>query len=136
MLIYSNLLITTLNLVLIFVYFIFLFFEYLYINLEYILIFLLIISLLIKLLVWYGNKFIIKKNLFKLLKNILQNEKFTMLILLIISNILPLYMIAQKDNLVINIIIEKISFLFVFLFMLIGFFLEFFVLKRIRENEQ
>lgn len=136
MLIYSNLLITTLNLVLIFVYFIFLFFEYLYIDLEYILIFLLIISLLIKLLVWYGNKFIIKKNLFKLLKNILQNEKFTMLILLIISNILPLYMIAQKDNLVINIIIEKISFLFVFLFMLIGFFLEFFVLKRIRENEK
>ena len=136
MLIYSNLLITTLNLVLIFIYFIFLFFEYLYIDLEYILIFLLIISLLIKLLVWYGNKFIIKKNLFKLLKNILQNEKFTMLIVLIISNILPLYMIAQKDNLVINIIIEKISFLFVFLFMLIGFFLEFFVLKRIRENEK
>ena len=136
MLIYSNLLITTLNLVLIFVYFIFLFFEYLYINLEYILIFLLIISLLIKLLVWYGNKFIIKKNLFKLLKSILQNEKFTMLIVLIISNILPLYMIAQKDNLVINIIIEKISFLFVFLFLLIGFFFEFFVLKRMRENEK
>ena len=136
MLIYSNLLITTLNLLLIFVYFIFLFFKYLYINLEYILIFLLIISLLIKLLVWYSNKFIIKKNLFKLLKNILQNEKFTMLIVLIISNILPLYIIAQKDSLVINIIIEKISFLFVFLFMLIGFFLEFFVLKRIRENEK
>ena len=63
-------------------------------------------------------------------------EEIAVYSLLIISNILPLYMIAQKDNLVINIIIEKISFLFVFLFMLIGFFLEFFILKRIRKNEK
>ena len=136
MLIYSNLLITTLNLALIFVYFVLLYFEYFYINLEYTLIFLLIFSLLIKLLVWYRNKFIIKKKLFKFLKNIFHNEKFNMLIILILSNILPLYMITQRDNLVIDTIIEKISFLFVFLFTLIGFFFEFFVLKRMRENEK
>ncbi len=136
MLVYSNILITSLNLVLLFFYFIFLFFEYFYINLEYLLIFLLIISLLIKLLFWYNSKFIVKKNLFKLLKNVFHNEKFTMLIILILSNILPLYMIVQRDSLVVDIIIEKVSFLFVFLFTLIGFFFEFFVLKRIRENEK
>ena len=38
-------------------------------------------------------------------------------------------MIFQKDILVIDLFIEKFSFLLVFIFSLIGFYLEFFVLE-------
>tara|TARA_B100001057_G_scaffold340878_1_gene341679 strand:+ start:168 stop:578 length:411 start_codon:yes stop_codon:yes gene_type:complete len=136
MLINSNLFITTLNLVLIFVYFIFLYLKYVSINLENALILLLIFSLLIKLLVWYNYKFIIKKNLIDLFKNIFQKERFIMFIILILSNILPIYMIVQRKSLVINMIIENISFLFVFLFALVGGYFEFFILKRMNEDEK
>tara|TARA_A100000164_G_C21777129_1_gene709147 strand:+ start:84 stop:494 length:411 start_codon:yes stop_codon:yes gene_type:complete len=136
MLIYSNLFITTLNLVLIFVYFIFLYLKQVSINLENALILLLIFSILIKLLVWYNYKFIIKKNLIDLFKNIFQKERFIMFIILILSNILPIYMIVQRKSLVIDMIIENISFLFVFLFALVGGYFEFFILKRMNEDEK
>ena len=38
-------------------------------------------------------------------------------------------MLIQKDKLVVDILIEKVSFLLVSLFALIGFYLEFFILE-------
>ena len=39
-------------------------------------------------------------------------------------------MIFQKDNLVIDLLIEKLSFLLVFIFAVLGFYLEFFILEN------
>ena len=43
-------------------------------------------------------------------------------------------MILQKNNLVIDTLVEKISFFIVFIFTLIGFFVEFYILES-EKNE-
>ncbi len=124
-----NYIINLLNIFLIFIYFIIL-----SINLElkefgYILFFLIMISLLIKLYNWYNFTTSKKKNLHFIINNIFFNERFTRLSIFIFSILIPIYMIFQKDSLVINLYIEKFSFLLVFIFSLIGFYLEFFILE-------
>ena len=124
-----NYIINLLNIFLIFIYFIIL-----SINLElkefgYILFFLIMINLLIKLYYWYNFTISKKKNLHFIINNIFFNERFTILSIFIFSILIPIYMIFQKDSLVINLYIEKFSFLLVFIFSLIGFYLEFFILE-------
>jgi len=63
-------------------------------------------------------------------KNIFFNIRITRLSVLIFSIVTPIYMIIQKDSLIIDLFIEKLSFLFVFIFSLVGFYLEFFILER------
>ena len=57
------------------------------------------------------------------------NDNFIKVIILILSIVTPIYMIFQKDSLVIDLFIEKLSFLLVLVFSLIGFYLEFFILE-------
>tara|TARA_Y100001970_G_C13527260_1_gene505915 strand:+ start:304 stop:450 length:147 start_codon:yes stop_codon:yes gene_type:complete len=41
----------------------------------------------------------------------------------------PIYMIVQKDSLIIDLFVQKLSFFMVFVLSLIGFYLEFFTLE-------
>tara|TARA_B100000575_G_C22986006_1_gene568716 strand:- start:5 stop:409 length:405 start_codon:yes stop_codon:yes gene_type:complete len=123
---YANLL----NLFLIFVYLILI-----NINLEkkefgFIIIYLIIINLLVKLYSWYNYSITKKYNLNAILDIIFFNKNFIKLVILIFSIVTPIYMIFQKDSLVINLSMEKLSFLLVFIFALLGFYLEFFILER------
>ena len=122
---YANLL----NLFLIFVYLILI-----NINLEkkefgFIIIYLIIINLLVKLYSWYNYSITKKYNLNAILDIIFFNKNFIKLVILIFSIVTPIYMIFQKDSLVINLSMEKLSFLLVFIFALLGFYLEFFILE-------
>ena len=60
---------------------------------------------------------------------ILFNVSFAKLSIVILSTVIPIYMLMQKDILVIDILIEKASFLLVSIFALIGFYLEFYILE-------
>ena len=95
---------------------------------EYLLISLIMINLLIKFYNWYNFNFTKKKNLNNIW-NIFFNDSFTKLSILIFSNLIPIYIILQNDRLVIDLFIEKLSFLLVFIFSIIGFYLEFFILE-------
>tara|TARA_B100001287_G_scaffold155531_1_gene130835 strand:+ start:78 stop:482 length:405 start_codon:yes stop_codon:yes gene_type:complete len=129
--IYSlNYFINLLNLFFIFIYFVFINIGQIKIELEYFLVLLIIINLLLKLYNWYHLKIVMKKRFNLFINNILLNEKFTQLSILIFSIIIPIYMIFQKDSLVIDLFIEKLSFLFVFIFAVLGFYLEFFFLDN------
>lgn len=124
-----NYLINLLNLFLIFVYFIFLNTNLIKIEFEFLLIALIIFNLLIKLYSWYSFGISENKYLNILTNNIFKNARFAKICIFILSIATPIYMIIQKDSLVINLLLEKFSFLLVFIFSMIGFYLEFFILE-------
>ena len=62
-------------------------------------------------------------------RQILFNDSFAKLSIIILSTVIPIYMLMQKDILVVDILIVKGSFLLVSFFALIGFYLEFFILE-------
>jgi len=130
MMVRLNYFINLINLFLIFIYFIFINIGQIKIEFEYLLILLIITNLSVKLYNWYYFKIVMKKNIYVFINNFLLNEKFTQLSILIFSIIIPIYMIFQKDNLVIDLLIEKLSFLLVFIFAVLGFYLEFFILEN------
>ncbi len=124
-----NFSINLLIVVCLFIYFIFTTIEFNLKNIEYFLILLIVINLFNKIYIWSNFRVFIKKNLNKIFKDILFNDSFTKLSIIILSTIIPIYMLMQKDVLVVDILIEKASFLLVSFFALIGFYLEFYILE-------
>ncbi len=125
-----NYFVSLINLLSIFLFFIFLNLYQISKEFKYILIFLIAFNLLIKLYTWHVLRIIKKENLNIIINNIFFNVKFTKLSILIFSIVTPIYMILQMDNLIIDLFIKKLSFLLIFIFSLIGFYLEFFILER------
>ena len=124
-----NFSINLLIVVCLFIYFIFTTIEFNLKNIEYFLILLIVINSFNKLYIWSNFRVFIKKDLNKIFKDILFNDSFTKLSIIILSTIIPIYMLMQKDILVVDILIEKASFLLVSFFALIGFYLEFYILE-------
>ena len=124
-----NFSINLLIVVCLFIYFIFTTIEFNLKNIEYFLILLIVINSFNKIYIWSNFRVFIKKNLNKIFKDILFNDSFTKLSIIILSTIIPIYMLIQKDILVVDILIEKASFLLVSFFALIGFYLEFYILE-------
>ena len=129
-----NYYINLINIFLIFIYFLSINIILIKQEYEYLLISLIIINLIIKLYNWYNFKITKKQNLNIIFNNIFFNDNFTKFSIFILSIATPIYMIFQKDGLIIDLFIEKLSFLSVFLFALIGFYLEFFILE-VRSNK-
>ena len=128
-----NYFINLINLFLIFTYFIFVNIDLDKNWFEYLLISLIMINLSIKLYNWYNFSIIMKRNL-NIIFNIFFNDRFTKLSIFIFSIAIPIYMIIQRDNLVIDLLIEKLTFLLVLIFSMIGFYLEFFILESKSEK--
>ena len=124
-----NYIISLLNLFLILIFFLFINNDLLNRKFGYLLIFLILINLLIKLYNWYNFSFSKKQHLNIFINNIFFSDKFTKFSIIIFSIVVPIYMILQKDNLIIDYFIEKLSFILVFIFSIIGFYLEFFILE-------
>ena len=124
-----NFSINLLIVVCLFIYFIFTTIDFNLKNIEFILILLIIINSFNKIYIWSNFKVFIKKDLNKILKDILYNDSFAKLSIIILSTVIPIYMLMQKDILVVDILIEKVSFLLVSIFALIGFYLEFYILE-------
>ncbi len=124
-----NFSINLLIVVCLFIYFIFTTIDFNLKNIEYFLILLIVINSFNKIYIWSNFRVFIKKNLNKIFKDILFNDLFAKLSIIILSTVIPIYMLLQKDILVINILIEKVSFLLVSFFALIGFYLEFYILE-------
>ena len=112
-----------------FIYFIFTTIDFNLKNIEYLLILIIVINSFNKIYIWSNFKVFIKKDLNKIFKDILFNDSFAKLSIVILSTVIPIYMLMQKDILVIDILIEKASFLLVSIFALIGFYLEFYILE-------
>ena len=112
-----------------FIYFIFTTIEFNLKNIEYFIILLIVLNAFNKIYIWSNFRVFIKKDLNKIIKDILFNDSFAKLSIIILSNVIPIYMLMQKDILVVDILIEKASFLLVSFFALIGFFLEFYILE-------
>ena len=112
-----------------FIYFIFTTIEYNLKNIEYFLILIIVINSFNKIYIWSNFRVFIKKDLNKIFKDILFNASFAKLSIIILSTVIPIYMLMQKDILVVDILIEKASFLLVSIFALIGFYLEFYILE-------
>ena len=98
-------------------------------NIEYFLILIIVINSFNKIYIWSNFRVFIKKDLNKIFKGILFNDTFAKLSIIILSTVIPIYMLMQKDMLVVDILIEKASFLLVSIFALIGFYLEFYILE-------
>ena len=98
-------------------------------NIEYFLILIIVINSFNKIYIWSNFRVFIKKDLNKIFKDILFNDSFAKLSIIILSTVIPIYMLMQKDILVVDILIEKASFLLVSIFALIGFYLEFYILE-------
>ena len=124
-----NFSINLLIVVCLFIYFIFTTIEFNLKNIEYFLILLIVINSFNKIYIWSNFRVFIKKDLNKIFKDILFNDSFAKLSIIILSTIIPIYMLIQKDILVVDILIEKASFLLVSFFALIGFYLEFYILE-------
>ena len=124
-----NFSINLLIVVCLFIYFIFTTIDFNLKNIEYFLILLIVINSFNKIYIWSNFRVFIKKNLNKIFKDILFNDSFAKLSIVILSTVIPIYMLMQKDILVIDILIEKVSFLLVSIFALIGFYLEFYILE-------
>ena len=124
-----NFSINLLIVVCLFIYFIFTTIEFNLKNIEYFLILLIVINSFNKIYIWSNFRVFIKKDLNKIFKDILFNDSFTKLSIIILSTVIPIYMLMQKDILVVDILIEKASFLLVSFFALIGFYLEFYILE-------
>ena len=124
-----NFSINLLVVVCLFIYFIFIIIGFNLENIEYFLILIIFINSFNKIYVWSNFKVFIKKDLNKIFTDILFNDSFAKLSIIILSTVIPIYMLMQKDILVIDILIEKASFLLVSIFALIGFYLEFYILE-------
>ena len=124
-----NFSINLLIVVCLFIYFIFTTIDFNLKNIEYFLILIIVINSFNKIYIWSNFRVFIKKDLNKIFKDILFNDSFAKLSIIILSTVIPIYMLMQKDILVVDILIEKASFLLVSLFALIGFYLEFFILE-------
>ena len=124
-----NFSINLLIVVCLFTYFIFTTIDFNLKNIEYFLILIIVINSFNKIYIWSNFRVFIKKDLNKIFKDILFNVSFAKLSIIILSTVIPIYMLLQKDILVINILIEKVSFLLVSFFALIGFYLEFYILE-------
>ena len=124
-----NFSINLLIVVCLFIYFIFTTFDFNLKNIEYLLILIIVINSFNKIYIWSNFRVFIKKDLNKKFKDILFNDSFAKLSIIILSTVIPIYMLMQKDILVIDILIEKASFLLVSIFALIGFYLEFYILE-------
>ena len=112
-----------------FIYFIFTTIDFNLKNIEYFLILIIVINSFNKIYIWSNFRVFIKKDLNKIFKDILFNDSFAKLSIIILSTVIPIYMLMQKDILVVDILIEKASFLLVSIFALIGFYLEFYILE-------
>jgi len=112
-----------------FIYFIFTTIDFNLKNIEYFLILIIVINSFNKIYIWSNFRVFIKKDLNKIFTDILFNDSFAKLSIIILSTVIPIYMLLQKDILVIDILIEKASFLLVSIFALIGFYLEFYILE-------
>ena len=122
----------TINLLIVFclfIYFIFTTIDFNLKNIEYFLILIIVINSFNKIYIWSNFRVFIKKDLNKIFKDILFNDSFAKLSIVILSTVIPIYMLMQKDILVVDILIEKASFLLVSIFALIGFYLEFYILE-------
>ena len=124
-----NFSINLLIVVCLFIYFIFTTIDFNLKNIEYFLILIIVMNSFNKIYIWSNFRVFIKKDLNKVFKDILFNDSFAKLSIIILSTVIPIYMLLQKDILVINILIEKVSFLLVSFFALIGFYLEFYILE-------
>ena len=124
-----NFSINLLIVVCLFIYFIFTTIEFTLKNIEYFLILLIVINSFNKIYIWSNFRVFIKKDLNKIFKDLLFNDSFAKLSIVILSTVIPIYMLMQKDILVVDILIEKASFLLVSIFALIGFYLEFYILE-------
>ena len=129
-----NYIINLLNLFLILIFFLFLNNNLLNKEFKYLLIFLILINLLIKLYNWYNFSFSKKQYLNIIINNIFFSDRFTKFSIILFSIVTPIYMILQKDSLIIDFFIEKLSFSLVFIFSIIGFYLEFFILESKSEK--
>ena len=124
-----NFSINLLIVVCLFIYFIFTTVDINLKNIEYFLILIIVINSFNKIYIWSNFRVFIKKDLNKIFRDILFNDSFAKLSIIILSTVIPIYMLMQKDILVIDILIEKASFLLVSIFALIGFYLEFYILE-------
>ena len=124
-----NFSINLLIVVCLFIYFIFTTIGFNLENIEYFLILIIVINSFNKIYIWSNFRVFIKKDLNKIFKDILFNVSFAKLSIIILSTVIPIYMLMQKNNLVIDILIMKASFLLVSIFALIGFYLEFYILE-------
>lgn len=124
-----NFSINLLIVVCLFIYFIFLTIDFNLKNIEYFLVLIIVINSFNKIYIWSNFRVFIKKDLNKIFKDILFNDSFAKLSIIILSTVIPIYMLMQKDILVVDILIEKASFLLVSIFALIGFYLEFYILE-------
>lgn len=124
-----NFSINLLIVVCLFIYFIFTTIDFNLKNIEYLLILIIVINSFNKIYIWSNFRVFIKKDLNKIFTDILFNDSFAKLSIIILSTVIPIYMLMQKDILVVDILIEKVSFLLVSIFALIGFYLEFYILE-------
>ena len=124
-----NFSINLLIVVCLFIYFIFTTIDFNLKNIEYFLILIIVINSFNKIYIWSNFRVFIKKDLNKVFKDTLFNNSFAKLSIVILSTVIPIYMLMQKDILVVDILIEKASFLLVSIFALIGFYLEFYILE-------
>ena len=124
-----NFSINLLIVVFLFIYFIFTTIDFNLENIEFFLIVIIVINSFNKIYIWSNFRVFIRKDLDKIFKDILFNDSFAKLSIIILSTVIPIYMLLQKDILVINILIEKVSFLLVSFFSLVGFYLEFYILE-------
>ncbi len=124
-----NFSINLLIIVCLFIYFIFTTIDFNLKNIEYFLILIIVINSFNKIYIWSNFSVFIKKDLNKIFTDILFNVSFAKLSIIILSTVIPIYMLMQKDILVVDILIEKASFLLVSIFALIGFYLEFYILE-------
>ncbi len=124
-----NFSINLLIIVCLFIYFIFTTIDFNLKNIEYFLIVIIVINSFNKIYIWSNFRVFIKKDLNKIFTDILFNVSFAKLSIIILSTVIPIYMLMQKDILVVDILIEKASFLLVSIFALIGFYLEFYILE-------
>ena len=130
-----NFSINLLIVVCLFIYFIFTTIGFNLENIEYFLILIIVINSFNKIYIWSNFRVFIKKDLNKIFKDILFNDSFAKLSIVILSTVIPIYMLMQKDILVVDILIEKASFLLVSIFALIGFYLEFYILEVIKIDD-
>ena len=130
-----NFSINLLIVVCLFIYFIFTTIDFNLKNIEYFLILLIVINSFNKIYIWSNFRVFIKKDLNKIFKDILFNVSFAKLSIIILSTVIPIYMLMQKDVLVVDILIEKVSFLLVSIFTLIGFYLEFYILEETKIDD-
>ena len=107
------------------IYYLSSFFEINFDYLFYITVFVLSLCLLIKLFYWYN------------ISQSSERENFLRFSFLVLTYFLPIYMIIQEPSLIIDVTILKISYLIIFIFALIGIFIErylFNIKEKIKES--